>query len=79
MIGSQASCGLSFVKWSAFLKGLPKGVKNRGVIFLEMKLGVLLGVLAVGVLDGTGWSGVERSGDRDRDGEWNCEWGADVM
>lgn len=47
-MGSQASCGSSFTKLRAFLIGLPKGVKNLGVKFLEYHPGVRA-PLALGV------------------------------
>lgn len=55
------------VRWRAFLSGLPKGVMNRGV---REVLGVFLA--------GVGWSEFVRRGDRERDGEWNWEGGADI-
>ena len=61
--------------------GLPNGVIKRGVLIIGVrKLGVL-DPLLLGVLDaGSTWSPPkESSGDRDRDGEWNCDGGADII
>lgn len=46
----------------AFLKGLPSGVMKNGVLILGVFLTVPPGL---------------RSGDRERDGEWNCDGGSD--
>lgn len=66
---------------SAFLIGLPNGVMNRGVLIIGVrKLGVLallLGVLAAGSTRSP--PAKESSGDRDREGEWNCDGGAEMM
>lgn len=45
-----------------------RGVENRD----------LFGVLAAVVMGVSGWSMGVRSGDRDRDGEWNCDGGHDM-
>ena len=83
-MGSQASWGSSLVKRNAFLMGLPKGVMKRGVLIIGvLKFGVLdvLGVDVLGVLPaGSTWSPPMEisSGDREREGEWNCDGGADM-
>lgn len=74
-MGSQASCGSSLVKCRARRIGLPRGVMNLGV---RDSLGVaILGVTILGVFDGL-ISGVDRSGDLDRDGEWYWDGGLDT-
>lgn len=57
------------VRWTAFLIGLPSGVRKKGVL--------LLGVFLAGVVVPV-WLGEWRKGDRDREGEWNCEGGAEI-
>lgn len=55
--------------------GLPRGVMNLGV---RESLGVaIFGVTILGVFDGF-ISGVDRSGDLDRDGEWYWDGGVDT-
>lgn len=66
---------------SAFLIGLPNGVMNRGVLIIGVRkfgvLALLLGVLAAGSTRSP--PAKESSGDRDREGEWNCDGGAEMM
>ena len=51
---------------------MKRGVRILGVEFFEVEF---FGVLFVA---GSMWSSTERRGERDRDGEWNCDGGAEM-
>lgn len=66
---------------SAFLMGLPKGVMKRGVLIIGVSLSGVRALDDLGVFP----AGSTRSppkelsrGERDKEGEWNCDGGADM-